>query len=416
MKLSNLVLTMTLVFCLTIVVPDLRAQGPLPVQPDIALDFAQYCIGDSWKFRLSNGVPNTSVRLFGNSNGQSWEIANWGRTDAAGNFTEEGMFAEGSAGSHSVQLDVAGALSNTIYFVVSQCSVTGGRIAFTSTRDGGGPAAGWLSVPYIYTANADGSGVTRLTQGESPVWSADGRRIVFHTRNAEIRIVNADGSNERVLGRGLWPTLSPDGTKIAFFSATGGPEGGIFMMNVDGSGITQLVSNAFANPGWGDYAVQTPRWSPDGRSIAFVRANYEDVWTVHILDLATSEISFLRVGFSENESRSVSDSPPAWSPDGTRLLLRIGEIVSINRNGSGLQVLIQGTTYLGNPDWSPDGNSIMFEKFTGPADQWSLAGSRKRIFVENLSDGSVRQLIPDATAPALPDYWDSKPAWSRVRQ
>src|SRR5262249_51813299 len=79
-----LVLTITLVFCLTIVAPALRAQGPLPVQPGIALDFAQYCIGDSWKFRLSNGVVNTSVRLLGNSNGQSWEIANWGRTDAAG--------------------------------------------------------------------------------------------------------------------------------------------------------------------------------------------------------------------------------------------------------------------------------------------------------------------------------------------
>src|SRR5262245_37194151 len=127
MKLSNLVLTITLVFCLTIVALALRAQGPLPVQPGIALDFAQYCIGDSWKFRLSNGAVNTSVRLLGNSNGQSWEIANWGSTDAAGNFTEEGTFSESTAGSHSLQVDVAGTLSNTIYFVVSQCRVTGSR-------------------------------------------------------------------------------------------------------------------------------------------------------------------------------------------------------------------------------------------------------------------------------------------------
>src|SRR5262249_32271424 len=143
---------------------------------------------------------------------------------------------------HSLQLDVAGTMSNAVYFVVSQCSVTGSRIAFASTRDGGGPAAGWLSVPYIYVANADGSGVTRLTQGESPVWSADGQRIVFYTRSGpEIRVINADGSNERVLGRGTWPSLSPDGTKIVFVSATGGPGGGIFMMNANGSGVTQLV-------------------------------------------------------------------------------------------------------------------------------------------------------------------------------
>jgi Tol biopolymer transport system component len=186
------------------------------------------------------------------------------------------------------------------------------------------------------------------------------------------------------------------------------------MSAVDGSGLTRLVSNNFANPGSGDFAVQTPSWSPDGRSIAFVRANYEDPWTVHLLDLVTSEISFLRIGFSENESRSVGDSRPAWSPDGARLLFQVGGIASINRNGSGLQALI--APFSGNPDWSPDGRSIVFNKFTGPADQSSPAGSRMRIFVASLEDGSVRQLIPEAVAPALADYWDSAPAWSRVRQ
>src|SRR5262249_14479904 len=201
MKLSNLVLIILWLLCMALVV---TAQ----LQPTISIDFSQYCIGDSWKFRLSNGVPNTRVHLLGNSNGQSWEIADWGTTDTAGNFTAEGTFAVGTAGSHSLQLDVAGTMSNAVYFVVSQCSVTGSRIAFASTRDGGGPAAGWLSVPYIYVANADGSGVTRLTQGESPVWSADGQRIVFYTRSGpEIRVINADGSNERVLGRGTWPSL-----------------------------------------------------------------------------------------------------------------------------------------------------------------------------------------------------------------
>jgi Tol biopolymer transport system component len=405
MKLSNLVLIILMLLCMAVV-------GTAQLQPAISLDFPQYCIGDSWKFRLSNGVPNTLVHLFGNSNGQSWEIADWGRTDTAGHFTEEGTFAEGTAGSHSLQLDVAGTLSNTVYFVVSQCSVTGSRIAFASTRNGGGPAAGWLSVPYIYVANADGSGVTRLTQGESPAWSADGQRIVFYTRGGpEIRVINADGSNERVLGRGMWPSLSPDGTKIAFFSATGGPGGGIFMMNANGSGVTQLVSNEFVNPGWGDYDVELPSWSPDGRSIAFVRANYEDPWTVHIIDLATSQISLVNVGVS------VSDSRPVWSPDGTRLLLQLPfwETASVNRDGSGLQKYVE-TAYGGAPDWSPDGKSIVFERFTGPGDQSSPVGSRMRIFLANPADGSVRQLIPEATAPALPDYWDSEPAWSRVRR
>src|SRR5215831_15953274 len=109
MKLSNLVLIILMVFCLTfLITAQLRAQGPPALQPVISLDFAQYCIGNSWTFRLVNGPPNTSVRLLGNSNGQSWEIADWGSTDAAGTFTEEGTFAEGTTGSHSLQLEVAG--------------------------------------------------------------------------------------------------------------------------------------------------------------------------------------------------------------------------------------------------------------------------------------------------------------------
>ena len=184
------------------------------------------------------------------------------------------------------------------------------------------------------------------------------------------------------------------------------------MMSADGSGVTRLVSNNFANPGSGDFALQTPSWSPDGRSIAFVRANDADPHTLHILDLVTSEISFLRVGFTENDSRSLDGSRPAWSPEGARLLFQIGGIASINRNGSGFQALI--APFSGNPDWSPDGRSIIFTKFLnpGPADQ----GSRMRIFIASLVDGSVRQLIPEAVAPVFADYWDSEPAWSRVRQ
>jgi Tol biopolymer transport system component len=413
MKLSNLVLIIALVFCLT-VTAHLRAQGSSPPIPVISLDFAQYCIGNSWTFRLSNGVPTGPVRLLGSSNGQSWEIANWGTTDAAGNFTAQGTFAEGTAGSHSLQLDVAGSLSNTVYFVVSKCSAQGPRMVFVSTRYGGARGFRWNGVPYIYVANADGSGVTRLTQGEMPTWSADGQKIVFsslQTVPPSIRIINADGSNEQVLGTGLWPTLSPDGTKVAFFSATGGPGGGIMMINIDGSNVTQLVSNDFANPGYGDYAVELPSWSPDGRGVSFVRANYEDPGTVHILDLATSQISLV------TSPMSVGDSRPVWSPDGARLLLQLPAwgIASVNRDGSGLQKIVEAP-YIGNPDWSPDGKNIVLERFTGPGDQTSRIGSRMRIFVANPNDGSVRQLIPEANAPALPDYWDSEPAWSRVRQ
>ena len=54
-------------------------------------------------------------------------------------------------------------------------SPDGTRIAFVSDRDGG--------FPELYLMNADGSGVTRLTNNAfvdgNPSWAPDGSRLVF---------------------------------------------------------------------------------------------------------------------------------------------------------------------------------------------------------------------------------------------
>src|SRR5262245_66051922 len=116
----KLVPAITMVLSLTFVVtvePALQGQSR-PGQPVISLDFAQYCIGDSWKLKLSNGAPNTSTRLSGNSNGQSWEITDWRKTDTDGNLSEEGRFTPEAAGSHTLKLDIGGTVSNTISLVV----------------------------------------------------------------------------------------------------------------------------------------------------------------------------------------------------------------------------------------------------------------------------------------------------------
>src|SRR5262245_9511215 len=80
MKSPNLVLIIAMVLCLTHGVTAQLPQAP-PSQPVISLDFAQYCIGDFWKLKSSNGAPNTSMRLLGTSNGQSWEITDWRKTE-----------------------------------------------------------------------------------------------------------------------------------------------------------------------------------------------------------------------------------------------------------------------------------------------------------------------------------------------
>ena len=68
------------------------------------------------------------------------------------------------------------------------------RIAFTSDRDGN---------TQIYTMNADGTGVTRLTNNgafdSSPNWSFDNSKIAFESNrdgNYEVYAMNADGTGQ----------------------------------------------------------------------------------------------------------------------------------------------------------------------------------------------------------------------------
>ncbi|HJS42922.1 MAG TPA: Ig-like domain-containing protein [Gemmatimonadales bacterium] len=96
----------------------------------------------------------------------------------------------------------------------------GSRIAFVSQRDGN---------PEIYVMNADGRGVTRITNDPQadgrPVFSADGQSLVFHSSRTagkqQIWSVNLDGTGLTQLTRdslNLSPSVSPDGQTIAYVS------------------------------------------------------------------------------------------------------------------------------------------------------------------------------------------------------
>ncbi|MDR3618727.1 MAG: protein kinase [Paludisphaera borealis] len=99
---------------------------------------------------------------------------------------------------------------------------------------------------------------------ETPTWSHDGRRILFHVQprksdGREARLVmveDRDGRPDfRDLGEGACPGFSPDDRTIAFLLFPGeGSEanGGVWLMNVDGTNRRRV----------GDYG--NPYWSPDG--------------------------------------------------------------------------------------------------------------------------------------------------------
>src|SRR5260370_22310671 len=93
---------------------------------------------------------------------------------------------------------------------------------------------------------------------------------------------------------------APDGQSIVFTSDRNG-SGDLFRVNADGSGLTQLTSDA----AYDDQAA----FSPDGKQLVFVStrgSGYADIWT---LDIATKRAKALT-------SWPGGDYRPAWSPDG----------------------------------------------------------------------------------------------------
>ena len=113
--------------------------------------------------------------------------------------------------------------------------------------------------------SATGTGVDNLTENPAidlmPAWSPDGTKIIFAT-DGGLRLMNPDGSGRSTLTTSFEfdPVWSPDGTQIAFTSLRDGNEE-IYVMNADGSGQVNRTNT----PG----SDAQPAWSPDGQKIAF---------------------------------------------------------------------------------------------------------------------------------------------------
>jgi len=135
-------------------------------------------------------------------------------------------------------------------------------------------------------------------------WSPDGRQIAFAVRDIgdgwqwEIYVINTDGTQLRRLTKhplnDRAPAWSPDGRKLAFFSVRNNVEGGIFLMDADGTNLEQITN---AGEGF-------PSWSPDGRKLAF-SANLRRA-RMGVMNVDGSKLKFLANGHR-----------PSWQPDGS---------------------------------------------------------------------------------------------------
>jgi Tol biopolymer transport system component len=255
---------------------------------------------------------------------------------------------------------------------------TNGKIAFTTMRDEPDPdgcQSRGACNSEIYAVNADGTGVTRLTNDPASdfaaAWSPDGSQIAF-TRDIQIYKMNADGTNVTRLtdgtdpGLGLRPAWSPDGRKIVFERYGLG----LWTMNADGTGQTQIPGT---EPAFGPKSSpREPAWSPGGDKIAFSKYLGNEFSPVEIHAINPDGTDETRITHERGQPFFSSvDLGANWSPDGRKIAFHspsTDAIYTINVDGTGETLIAQGPNGaqfpagLAQPAWSPDETKIVFQK------------------------------------------------------
>jgi hypothetical protein len=221
----------------------------------------------------------------------------------------------------------------------------------------------------IYVMDADGANQTALTPEDvgddtSPIWSPDGRRIVFVSRrdgNRELYVMDADGQQVVNVTRHPaddWtPAWSPDGTRLAFSSFRDG-SWEIYVLDTAclsepescPDALTRITSDGNGN--------LSPTWSPDGSRFAF-NSKANGNWDIYTMAADGTDIRQVTTA-PEN------DLAPVWSPDGTQLAFESNrdgnvEVYTVGANG-GVAVNITNESQADDhgPVWSPDGRQLVF--------------------------------------------------------
>src|SRR5215216_5629345 len=197
----------------------------------------------------------------------------------------------------------------------------------------------------IYTIKPDGSGKRQLTHNntvdEDPAYSPDGKKIVYVGKDGpkgdlEIYTINTRGGDKfQVTHNDVdeeWPTYSPSGKRIAYTElALNEPGPNIYSVKAGGGDKTLVAKGG-----------SVPSYSPDGKRIA-----YECYGRPPRIDTDICTISVRRDG---KLAKLIPEKPA-----GNTLHDVLHHKVHVTNND----------TDDFNPDYSPDGNRIVYESFEG---------------------------------------------------
>jgi len=187
------------------------------------------------------------------------------------------------------------------------------------------------------------------------------------------------------------PDVSPDGKRIVFEreGVDCGPDCSydeIFVVDVNGRHLTQLTHNVAGKVCGeaGGFCNGSPAWSPDGKLIAFRRASgpvVDDLIQNQGISVMNADGSAIHPVTQTGEPAQGEDTDPQWSPDGTQIVFqRFNVRAAVPQDGIALWIIDLPTGHEhrvtpydlsggDTPDWSPDGRRILFHSnVDGPPD------------------------------------------------
>jgi dipeptidyl aminopeptidase/acylaminoacyl peptidase len=273
-------------------------------------------------------------------------------------------------------------VSSTGGWPIDLTTTAGGKQGIKWSPDGRSLA--YVSEGAIWTVPVKGGRPARLTEGRhgggdprtatdrDPQWSPDGKWILFETGrrgNGDLAVVSQDGLSTDFLtvspadeGSAAW---SPDGSRIAYVQRS--PEyfsGRLVVAKFDSvngrfNGEPGILYTAKEDRG-GGWAIRSPEWSPDGKSLALVLQ--QSGWNkIYLIPAEGGEPHSVTTGDSE-------DADPVFSHDGKYLAFVSNRnnpeerhIWIVSPDGNHLHQLSAVSPGVeGDPIWSPDGRRIYF--------------------------------------------------------